>query len=343
MKEIDEKTFELNVTNELLNLSESFMRYLNRCDWLTLFPSGNHDTASDFLSNNAFFGKGLTKVEEGNSQKGGYDVSIQYNAPDGQYGRLLFLQYRSGLRKSHSNRPESRFFRREASGQDKSTEYVSFTFNDTTDINQYSTLERLARNINVSSNSVIYVFPRITEKTEFINKAGGLVRSSSFVPVLDVDQQASEQTPTIQLRDGAVREYLTSYDGASSEINYFNGSFFYENRFTSNLLAELVCIQIERFSIMLLCDHGAEPIPLFIEDVLANLSRWVDMELKALPFNEEVVRNVFLYLQHLGSDSHQDGIISKAPSQFTTSVPREGLNFNLAEQEDYSSVSYQLF
>lgn len=341
-KEINEKTFELNITNELLNLSKSFIWYLNHFHWFNFPLMRDRNIISQFMKQTTLFAEGLTQEEESNPLTGGYDVSINYNHPTGQIGRLMFLQYKAGIRKSYSNKSVSKFFRPTAKTEGRSPEHVLFSFNEAAEGTQHSTLRNLANREGIQPESVIYVFPRITEKTEFINRVGNLVPNSSFVPVLEIDNQASNQTPSITINDGISHKYRTSYDGLISEVNFFFFSFVYDDKIILELLSELICIQIERFAKILI----EQDIPLlqeFLSNVLESLSQFVEYELKQFPSSNLIIENVRLYILKIEENFDSNRIILNAPSRFTNIIPKEGLKFKFENKFDFSGINYQIF
>jgi hypothetical protein len=104
-KEISEKTFELNITSELLNFSKNSV-------WDLRHPFIRHELEKnvwkDFMNQPILFGEGLTQNEEA---KKGYDVSINYLDSNNNGCRLMFLQYKSGLKKNYSTNKQSKFRR----------------------------------------------------------------------------------------------------------------------------------------------------------------------------------------------------------------------------------------
>ncbi len=70
-KEINEKTFELNITNELLNLSKSFVWYMDHSPIKDLISKG---VWTEFSNQTCLYAIGLTQEEEANPDTGGYDV-----------------------------------------------------------------------------------------------------------------------------------------------------------------------------------------------------------------------------------------------------------------------------
>jgi hypothetical protein len=341
-KEINEKTFELNITNELLNLSNSFVWYLDHFHWFRFPTMRNRNIISQFMRQATLFAEGLTQEEESNTLTGGYDVSINYNHPNGQEGRLMFLQYKAGIRKSYSNRNVSKFYRQTARTEGRSPEHALFTFNDAAEGTQHSTLRNLANRAGIQPESVIYVFPRITEKTEFKNKVGNLIPNSSFVPILEIDNQALNQTPPITINDGVSHKYRTSYDGLQSEVNFFFFFFFYDNKIISELLSELICIQIERFAKILLKQNRPD-LEIFLEIVSESLNRFVEYELKEFTLSNLIIENVKLYIQRIVENFNSNKIIENAPSRFTNIIPSEGLKLKFENKLDFSGINYQIF
>lgn len=341
-KEINEKTFELNITNELLNLSKSFIWYLNHFHWFPFPVIRNKELLVQFFQQASIFAEGLTQEEESNPLTGGYDVSINYRYPSGAEGRLMFLQYKSGIRKSYSNIAISKFYRRTARNENRSPEHIAFTFNDAAEGTQHSTLRNLSNSAGVSPNSVLYVFPRITEKTDFYNKVGNLIYHSSFVPVLEIDNQASNQTPQIVINDGITHKFRTSYDGLTSEVNYFYYYYYYDNSIIHNLLAELICIQIERFT-KILIKQERPLLDIFLDAINEGINRFAEYELKEYQIRNIVRENVTSYIKTLKENAGSNRIIADAPSKYTTKVPNGGLKLRFDDKNVFSKLKYQIF
>lgn len=341
-KEINEKTFELNITNELLNLSKSFIWYLDHLHWFHFPPMRHRNIISQFMKQTTLFAEGLTQKEESNTLTGGYDVSINYNHPNGQEGRLMFLQYKAGIRKIYSNRSVSKFNRQTSRNEGRSPEHAMFTFNDAAGSTQHSTLRNLAKSTSVNSNSVLYVFPRITEKSDFKDKVGNLIPNSSFVPVLEIDKQAANQKPPITITDGVSHKYRTSYDGLRSEVNYYSFFFFYDNKIISELLSELICIQIERFAKILLKQKRAD-LEIFLEVLSGSFNSFVGYELELYPAKDLIFEKVNSYISRIKKELRSDRRIPQAPSQYTTVVPEGGLRLILDNINAFSRINYQIF
>ena len=341
-KKINEKTFELNITNELLNLSKSFIWYLDHFHWFNFPPVRNRNIISRYIRQATFFAEGLTQKDECNPLTGGYDVSINFNHPNGQEGRLMFLQYKSGIRKNYSYNPNSNFLRKTAKLNNRTSHHVMFTFNDAAKGTQHSTLRNLANSTNVNPNSVFYVFPRITEITDFKSKIGNLIQNSSFVPVLDIDTQAANQNPPITINDGVSHKYRTSYDGITSEVNFFYFFYYYDNKIISDILSELICVQIERFSKFLFKKEGPY-LDVFLDIISDGFNRFVVYELSKYPSKNSILENVNSYISKLSEYFKIYNKILQAPSKYTTVIPKEGLKLNFEHRIDFSRVNYQIF
>lgn len=338
-KEINEKTFELNITHELLNLSKSFIWYLYNSPLSHLL---SRYIWGKFLNQATLLAEGLTQEEESNPLTGGYDVSINYSLPNGLEGRLMFLQYKAGIRKSYSNIAPSNFNRQTAKSKNRSPEHVSFTFNAAAGGTQHSTLRNLANRIEIQSQSVMYVFPRITEKNDFNNKIGTLIYNSSFVPVVSIDNQAANQNPACTINDGVAHKYRTSYDGFTSEVNFFFFFFFYDDSIISDFLSELICIQIERIANILIKNDG-QFINIFLESLPSSINQLVENNLNLYFSKGSLIKNVNSYIQRVNEDFNSDRKIPNAPSKYTTIIPKEGLNLLFDDKIDFSSISYQIF
>lgn len=336
-KEVNEKTFELNITNELLTLSKSFIWYLGHFHWLPFQEAENRHLLRQFFNTATIFAEGLTQEEESNPVNGGYDVSINFRHPYGQEGRVMFLQFKAGYRKLYSRKIGSMFHRKNGN-----SEHVMFTFNDAAEGTQHSTLRNLANSTDVSQNSVLYVFPRITKKQEFINQSGNLVNLTSFVPVLEIDKQGLSQSPQVIVNDGIVHKYRTTYDGLTSEINHLLLQFIYDKQIVSEFIAELICIQIERFS-KILKRYENLTFDLFLESLSENLSTFIEYELKEFSFASIVTQNVQSYINLIVQSRSDYSGIPQAPIKYTTIIPKEGLKLRFEDKQDKSSVRYQIF
>lgn len=338
-KQINEKTFELNITNELLDLSKSFIWYLNYSPFCHLIQ---RDSISQFLKQHVLFANGLTQEEENNPETGGYDVSINFESPIGHESRLMFLQYKAGMSKGYSNNSKSKFYRATARRELRTPEHVAFTFNDAAEGTQHSTLRNLANKTGIQSQSVLYVFPRITERADFISKIGQLIYHTSFVPVLDLDKQADNQIPSLKIIDGVSHNYRTSYNGLISEVNYFYYYYHYDKTIILKFLSEIICIQIERL-LRIVAIKDQRIMELLLDSTTRGIEYLVEDRLKEFQDSSSIQQSVNAYIEKARNEIKLNNKIPNAPSEFTTIIPIEGLKIKLDKERDYSSLTYQIF
>lgn len=333
-KEINEKTFELNITNELLNISKSFFYYMLDFPVRSLM---SENAWFNFFTSNTFFAEGLTQAQETNPQTGGYDVSINYNSNNGTTGRLLFLQFKSGTHAEYCMNINSQFHR--STSIDK--KHIIFHFNDAANNTQHSTLRNLANKVEIEPDSVLYVFPRITKKSDLINNNGNLLAVTSFVPVLEIDRQAQRQNPPIQINNDP-HKYRTSYDGNISEVNLLFFLFKYNDKILSNLVSELICVQLERFF------RTSAVNNLFRSELLDSFKNGISNKsesFRGIYMNKEIIIN---YINQFDMNDFSVKIPT-APQKYTTEIPLEGLRFTNNNDRDFpndnifNKVSYQIF
>ncbi|MCL6261342.1 hypothetical protein M3O96_19740 [Aquiflexum sp. TKW24L] len=334
-KEINEKTFELNITNELLTISKSFLWYL---DFSPISHLLSGKTWSHFLNQSTFFAEGLTQEEEANAG-GGYDVSININNPTLADKRLLMLQYKSGEHMDYSVKARSLFKKPSAP-----SEHVLFKFNEAAGKTQHIILRALANTPGIKKESVMYVFPRITSKSDFHSKIGNLIWHTSFVPVLELDDQGSIKTPPCIINAGKTHNYRTSYDGIKSEVNYFLFIFFPKQLIILEILTELICIQIERF-LKFLKKKAEFILERYIDLIIESLNLFVKNELEEIDQMGKsfLQKEVTSFIERVKSEYIPNKIIPIAHSRFTTIIPTEGLKLKFESKNDFSSINYQVF
>lgn len=337
-KEINEKTFELNIISELLNISKSFVWYLDCSPIRDLIP---RDAWEQFLKSSVLYAEGLTQEQEAN-EGGGYDVSINVNNPFTSEKRLLMMQFKSGVRKHfHRKNIDSRFHISK-----KPEQYVEFKFNDAANKTQHIILRKLAQNPRIQGKSVIYVFPRITEMSDFQSKLGEIIWSTSFIPVLEIDEVAAIQSEPCVIEAGKENKYLTSYDGLLSEVNFFFFHFLYNNNIISLLISELICIQIER-----LLKYSSKIVnisnnPYIIDDISSLILNYLESNHNTMQLKESIFNGVKEYLKKVRNELRVNDIdlrIPRAPANFTNVIPNTGLKLLFKSKEDFSYVQYQIF
>ncbi len=347
MKEINEKTFELNITNELLNLSKSWFWYLHQSPIRFYYSL---QFFKNFLNQSVIFAHGLSQAQEAHPDTGGYDVSINFINPNNiSEVRLMYIQYKAGFHSSYCNNSSSKFNRKKNSDY---TEHVMFSFNDDSKNQQHRTLCNLARKQSIAPNSVIYAFPRITKYSEFIGKVGNLINHTSFVPALEINKQGFSCDPKNNMEDNKPHKYRTSYDGNRSEVNYYYFGYNYNQNQHIEILGELVCIQIQRYAELIInnvenfggisseefTNSIEEAVDMFIRDYLSYRElKYYDI---SYSFFMVTINN---YLKKF-IDLNNDVIIEipKAPSAFTSVLSKDGILLNF-ENKNVVDFNYQIF
>jgi hypothetical protein len=336
MKKINEKTFELNITNQLLDISRSYVHLMTKPFLGSLMTE---EEWFKMLTDNIFFAEGLTQAQEADPLTGGYDVSINYPTQTGT-ARLLFLQYKAGRRASYCTNSSSQFH-----GSKKNKKpHIVFTFNDAADYTQHSILRNLASQKKIKPDSVLYVFPRITEKAEFIKHFNDLLEHCSFVPVLEIDRQGAAQKPPIQILDSKVHRYRTSYDGNTSEVNYYYYAYYYDQTIFADFMAELICVQFERFFTNL--KYIKRPYTPDVAYFMQNLKEKINSH-EGRIFNglNIAADKISSYLDSFVFNglSWPDFVIAKAPQKYSTEIPKDGIVFQTEKKANLENVNYQIF
>jgi hypothetical protein len=195
---------------------------------------------------------------------------------------------------------------------------------------------------------VLYAFPRITSYKYFTNKVGRLIEFTSFVPVLDINEQVLGSDLSINVEDNNPHKFRTSYDGKTSEINYYYFVYNYNLNRYLDILAELVCVQIQRLA-SLLRDRKEMSPKFFTTQINKAVFRFLEDHFKNREFNYyEVSKDFFLstidnYLNEIvnNNDNVLD-VIPSAPSNYSTILPEKGLKIN-TKTEDAFNFQYQVF
>lgn len=326
-KGINEKTFELNITNELLNLSKAFIWYIDYSPIKDLISN----VWPEFLNDTCLYANGLTQEEEANPDTGGYVVSINFALLGGKKARILFLQFKAGERRKYSILKGSRFEKSKGA----LAVHASFRFNEAAGNTQHSTLRKLAENSEIQDNSVLYVFPRITEKDDFIEKIGSLINYTSFVPVKDIDRQAAVKAPPIIISNDP-HKFRVSYDGKTSEVNQLLFLILLDQGLFGNLLTELICIQLERLLKTLKRGNRTDLL-----EILENISSAIDKFFESQLQRFDSI-NVKRYIENVRIGI-KNNFIPQAPANYTTVIPKEGLILKFKERLDFSNINYQIF
>ena len=332
-KEINEKTFELNITYEIIHKSRAFINDLRKevefidPNLAYIFSKDNQQCI--------IFAEGLTQKEESDSLEGGYDVLIKAKS-DGQEYRLMFLQFKAGIERRYSYVKGSQFHR----SKNPKEPHISFRLNDAANSTQHSTLYNLAKNKNIQEKSVFYVFPRITKKDDFFEKIGNLATYSSFLPVVDIDKEA--ESKGIVIKDNDIHNFRTSYDGSKSEINLLLLLPPIEHNIYFELLSEIICVHIERF-VKILKREDSKLLDPFLTILINKLGTKGYFKSYYHSISVDAIDKISAYVKEIKNKLDANQEIPPAMSEYTTKIPKDGLELHISKGDAYSSVMYQIF
>lgn len=233
--ELHEKTLELNITHELLNLADCWYWFLTdiplwrywrpryRLPYLK-FPKS---TAAGFHITTE--GKDDSTGEAG----GGYDVRIR----TGLGNHLLFVQYKRGYLESTSPDPKSEFAK-------KPHDHFNFEINGTK-TNQHFVLRNLANDVGAKNgNAVVYGLPLISNMQELEDNAGKLIRKTKFISIEDIDAQAIANK--VSFTKGHRHNFrVGKFDMSRCEVNFFF-FFFYGIDRSPEIIADIVAVKFQK-------------------------------------------------------------------------------------------------
>jgi len=230
-----EKSLELNITHELLNLADSWYWFLTDIPlWRYWKPKYRLPYLKVPKSTSGGFhitteGKDDPTGESG----GGFDVRIK----TGLGNHLLFIQFKKGQLSTKSPDATSEFSK-------APHEHFVFEINGTT-TNQHFTLRKLAAGKGAEiGNAVVYAFPLINDMDELEANAGKLIRKTKFVSVADIDKWADIKKCPFKV--GEIHNFrVGAFDMNRCDINFF--FFFYggPDR-TPEIVADIICIGFEK-------------------------------------------------------------------------------------------------
>ncbi len=232
-----EKTLELNITHELLNLADSWYWFLTD---IPLWRYWRPRHRLPFLKFPKSTSGGFHITTEGKNDPtgnagGGFDVRIK----TGSGGHLLFIQYKKGdlvttspdLKSIFNNLPHDHF---------------KFKINSTT-TNQHFVLRDLANGIGkTKGNAVVYALPLIADMDELEANAGKLIRKTKFISIADIDRQAAAQKPSVSFTKGMEHNFrVGKFNLNRCEVNFFYFSFYGKDR-TSEIIADIIAIKFQK-------------------------------------------------------------------------------------------------
>lgn len=234
--EFHEKTLELNITHELLNLADSYFWFLKD---IPLWDYWRPAHRLPFFNVPKSTAGGFHITTEGKDDPtgnagGGFDVRIK----SGSGGHLLFIQYKKGDLQTSSPDPKSEF-------NTAPHEHFKFKINSTS-TNQHFVLRNLANGIGGSKgNAVVYAFPLIEDMADLEANAGNLIRRTKFVSVADIDKQAKRQTPKVSFKKNKEHNFrVGKFDMNRCEVNYFFFFFGGIDR-TPEIIADIIGVKVQ--------------------------------------------------------------------------------------------------
>lgn len=227
-----EKTFELNITHEILLLVERFK-------WILEVLNSNHNLKNERYSistrKSIPYAEGLPINLEG-KKDGGWDVKIVSPAISDRPARAIFLQFKSGIHKQYCQRKESKFY-----GSSKNINpFIEFEFAKN---KQHQLLRDISNKTN-APNCVLYVFPRMSCIDGLKENLGSLLHKTTFISIQQMDEEAKQKG--IDLDIASRHLFRVCYnDPYKYEANYYYYGIDGKYDFGS-LAAELIAIRVMR-------------------------------------------------------------------------------------------------
>lgn len=225
---LHEKTLELNITHELLNLADSFDWHLSNVTLGRYWePSYDHFKRNDYKKSIAY---GLHSSIEGKDDNkgnagGGYDVKIK----SGQNESVVFIQYKRG--KYSEKKPKKNKDGNESIFDVDNAKYFKFKLNSTK-TNQHFKLRKLSDRITrQNGNAVVYAFPLIKDITDLEDNAGKIIRKTKFISIKEIDEESVRVGRPFQLDDHHSYR-ICAENMERSELNYY---YYYYNGFDSSI------------------------------------------------------------------------------------------------------------
>jgi hypothetical protein len=235
--DLHEKSLELNITHELLSLSDSWYWFLTDIPLWRYWRPRNRlpffkypkSTAGGFHINTE------GKNDPTGTKGGGFDVRIK----SGANGHLLFIQYKLGELVTASPHPTSEF-------EKKPHDHFSFKINSTR-TNQHFALRNLANGAGANhGNAVVYAFPLISDMNDLEANAGKLIRKTKFISIADIDAQAISNKVSFTL--GKEHKFrVGKFDMNRCEVNYYYYYFTGPDR-TNEVITDLIALRFQRIS-----------------------------------------------------------------------------------------------
>lgn len=235
---LHEKSLELNITHEILNLADSWHWFLKD---ISLWRYWRPRYKLPFIKYPKSTAGGFHITTEGKDDPngaagGGFDVRIKSGIGD----HLLFIQYKMGRYETQSPDPKSIF-------NNPPFDHYKFKINSES-TNQHFLLRNLANGIGAKkNNAVVYAFPLIKDMEELEKYSGKLVRRTKFISIADIDNQA--QLNNVIIQKGKEHSFrIGCSDMSRCEVNYFFFKFLGEDR-TGDVISDLIAIRFRKILI----------------------------------------------------------------------------------------------
>ncbi len=238
---LHEKSLELNITHELLNLADSF-------DWHLGYISHFNESAPStdgfkFNGNKKSLAYGLHSNIEGKDDAkgeagGGYDVKIK----SGKNESVVFIQYKKGEYSEKEPKKNKNGNRSIFHGDE--VNHFKFNLNNPKS-NQHFKLRKLSKNITKKhGNAVIYAFPLIKDIEDLDRNAGEIIRRTKFISIKDIDKEAKKQKHPFE-EDKKHCYRICAKHLERSELNYY---YYYYNGFDSSIgiICDTIILGIQR-------------------------------------------------------------------------------------------------
>lgn len=304
---LHEKSLELNITHELLNLADSFGWHLGNITNFSIWESSIKKSKINVLKKAVAYGlhSNIEGKDDYNGHAGGgYDVKIK----SGQNESVVFIQYKKG--EYSEKKPKKNKDGNESIFNVDNTKYFKFELNNTS-TNQHFKIRRLSDHITQQNgNAVVYAFPLIKDIPDLDNNAGKIIRLTKFISIKDIDDEAIKQNrPFEENHSHSYRICAENMD--KTEMNYY----YYYYRGLDN-------------SVGIICDV----IILGIQKALRNFIKNINM-------SEEYFKNKFTEILGKTIDSYRNYIFDyfEVPSNFdVSSYYNSGGYYTYTDQNEYS-------
>lgn len=214
---LHEKSLELNITHELLNLADSFGWHLGNIAHFTLWEPSKKDFKINAVKKAVAYGLHSNtegKDDDKGNAGGGYDVKIK----SGQNESVVFIQYKKG--KYSKKRPQNNKDGTKSIFNVENAKYFKFELNSTK-TNQHFKLRKLSDRITQQNgNAVVYAFPLIKNIPDLDNNAGKIIRRTKFISIKDIDAESVRVGRPFQLDDHHSYR-ICAQNMENSELNYY--------------------------------------------------------------------------------------------------------------------------